>query len=207
MGLNLREGEWRLSRRVAVAIMAAPVAGGAVVAAAATQRSLYRTLVREDALLEFVQVAAWTAAVVAALVLTRRTRGRERVVWLVFALGAVAAVGEELSWGQRVAGFGTPEPLLDGDKQEEASVHNVRELEAPARVAVAAVAIGACLAAWTTTRVPRCLTAAFALVATYELLRLTGGDSPSYGFAKWSEWPETCFAAGLAGVAVLTVRR
>jgi hypothetical protein len=83
----------------------------------------------------------------------------------------------------------------------------VRELESPTRVVIAAVAAGACVAAWTTARLPRCLTGAFALVAVYEALRIAAGDSPPYWFAKWSEWPETCFAAGLAAVAGLALRR
>jgi len=124
-----------------------------------------------------------------------------------FAFGALAALGEELSWGQRLVGFATPEALLDRDKQEEASLHNLRDLEASVTAAVAAVSVGACVAAWATARVPRCLTGSFALVAGYELLRLAAGDNPPYGFAKWSEWPETCFAAALAAVAGLTLRR
>jgi len=87
------------------------------------------------------------------------------------------------------------------------TVHNVRELEAPTRLAIAAVAATARAAAWTTVRVPRCLTRAFALVAGYEVLRVAAGESPPYWFAKWSEWPETCFAGGLAAVAGLTFRR
>jgi len=188
-------------------VLAAPVVGGAAVAAAAADDALYRAIVREDALLEWLQVAAWAAALASAAVLARRTRGRERAFWLLFALGALAALGEELAWGQRILGFGTPEPLLDRDKQEEATLHNVREFEAPTRIAVAAVALAACVAAWTTARVPRCLTTAFGVAAAYELLRLAAGDSPPYWFAKWSEWPETCFAAGLAAVAGLTLRR
>jgi hypothetical protein len=196
-----------MAPRVAVAVLAAPVAGGAAVAAAAADDALYRAVVREDALLEWVQAAAWATALGCAVVLARRTRRRERAFWTLFALAALAALGEELAWGQRILGFGTPEPLLDRDKQEEAALHNVRELEAPTRVAIAAVAIAACVAAWSTARVPRCLTAAFAIAGAYELLRLAAGDSPPYWFAKWSEWPETCFAAGLAAVAGLTLRR
>src|SRR5215211_3229489 len=143
MWLDLREGEWRLSRRAAAAILAAPVGGGALVAAAAADDTLYRTLVREDALLEWLQVVLWAAAFGCAVVLVGRATGGERVVWALFALGAVAALGEELSWGQRIVGFTTPEPLVDGDKQEEAALHNVRELEAPTRLAIATVAAGA----------------------------------------------------------------
>ena len=207
MRLDLREHECGLSRRAAVAILAAPAAGGTLVAAGAADDSLYRTLVREDALLEWLQVLLWVAAFVFAVVLVGRTSGRERVAWAVFALGALAALGEELAWGQRIVGFSTPDALADGDKQDEAAIHNVRELEAPTRLAVAAVAAAGCAAAWTTVRVPRCLTGAFALVAGYEVLRVAAGESPPYWFAKWSEWPETCFAGALAAVAGLTFRR
>jgi len=204
---RLREEEWGVSRGIALAALVAPLAGGALVAAAAGNRRLYRVLVREDALLEWLQVAAWLVALVAATLLVRRTRGRARVAWALFALACVAAAGEELAWGQRLLDFRTPEALLDADKQEEATLHNVRAFETATRLAVIAVAVPGAVAPWATRRVPRFLCTSFAFVAVYELARLFAGDDPDYRFAKYAEWPELCFAAALAGFAVCTVRR
>jgi len=179
-----------------IAVAAAPVAGGALVAAAALEPPLYRALVREDAVLEWLEVVAWGVAALAAILLVRRGDW----LWAVLAVGAVLAIGEELSWGQRLFDYGTPGALLDGDKQEEATLHNLRAFEDPSRVAVLAVAVAAIRF------VPWFLLPAFLVPASYEVVRLFAGESPGYTFAKWSEWPELCFAAGLAAAAVLRLR-
>jgi hypothetical protein len=204
---RLREEQWGVSRAAAVAVLVAPVVGGALVATAAENRRLYRVLVREDGLLEWLQVAAWLVALVAAAILGRRTRGLERAAWVAFALACAAAVGEELAWGQRLFDFGTPEALRDADKQEEATLHNVRVFESPTRIAVVLVATIGAIAPWVTRRVPRFLVTAFALVALYGPARLAAGEDADYRFAKFAEWPELCFAAALAVLAVCAARR
>jgi hypothetical protein len=204
---RLREEEWRVSRAAARGALAAPVVGGALVAVAAESGRLYRVLVREDALLEWCQVGAWLIALGASALLTRRTHGRERIAWIAFALGSLAAAGEELSWGQRLLDFDTPGAFRDADKQEEATLHNLDSLETATRVAVAAVAAAGAVGAWVTRRIPRFLVTAFAITALYELARLPAGDNADYRFAKYAEWPELCFAGGLAALAVCTVRR
>ena len=204
---RLREEEWAVSRPVAVAALVAPVLGGALVAAAAANRWLYRVLVREDGLLEWFQVAAWLASLAGALVLARRRRGAARVAWIVFALACAAALGEEIAWGQRLFDFGTPEALRDADKQEEATLHNVRAFESPTRWLVLVVATAGAVAPFVSRRVPRFLVSAFAVTALYELARLPAGESVDYRFAKYSEWPELCFAGALAGLVVCTARR
>jgi hypothetical protein len=204
---RLREEEWGVSRRAALAAFVAPLAGGALVAAAAENRRLYRLLVREDGLLEWLQVAAWLVALVATALLAPRARGWERVAWVGFALACAAAVGEELAWGQRLFDFGTPEALRDADKQEEATLHNVRAFESPTRLLVLAVATAGAVAPFVSRRVPRFLVSAFAVTALYELARLPAAESVDYRFAKYSEWPELCFAAALAGFVVCTARR
>ena len=35
------------------------------------------------------------------------------------------ALGEEISWGQRIFGWGTPEPLCEANWQEETNIHNI----------------------------------------------------------------------------------
>jgi hypothetical protein len=204
---RLRQEEWGVPRAVAVGALVAPFAGGAVVALLARDERLFRLLVREDSLIEWLEVVAWAIALVASVVVARRERGWMRLAWILFAVGCVLALGEELSWGQRLAGFGTPEALRDSDKQEEATLHNLRELEAPTEAAVLVVAATLAVAPWITRRVPVFLAGAFAFTAAYELSRLVLGDQIGYRFAKYGEWPELCLAAALAGLTVCTARR
>jgi len=198
---------WGASRRVTRIALLAPPVGGILVAAAVENATLYRRLVREDSLLEWLSVVAWIVGLVAAALVAGRTHGLERALWILFALACFAAAGEELSWGQRVFDYGTPDAFRDSDKQEEAALHNLTWAESPTRLAIIAVSVAGAFAPWFTRRVPRFLVPAFALSALYEVVRLPAGDDPDYRFAKYAEWPELCFAGALAALAVWTLRR
>lgn len=198
---------WGASRRVTAVALLLPPVGGLLVALAAENATLYRRLVREDSLLEWLSVVVWIAGLVAAVLVARRTGGLERAFWILFALACLAAAGEELSWGQRLFDYGTPEAFRDSDKQEEAALHNLSWLESPTRIAIVAVSIAGAVAPWLTRRAPRFLVSAFAVSAIYELVRLPAGDDPDYRFAKYAEWPELCFAGALATLAVWTLLR
>ena len=50
------------------------------------------------------------------------------------------------------------------------------------------------------------MTRTFVVTAGYEAVRLFAGESPGYTLAKWSEWPELCFPAGIAAAAVIRLR-
>ena len=198
---------WGASRRVTGIALLAPPIGGILVAAAAENATLYRRLVHEDSLLEWLSVVAWIVGLVAAVLVAWRTRGLERVLWILFALACLAAAGEELSWGQRLFDYGTPDAFRDSDKQEEAALHNLSWAESPTRLAIIAVSVAGAVAPWFTRRVPRFLVPAFAVSALYEVVRLPAGDDPDYRFARYAEWPELCFAGALAALAVWTLRR
>lgn len=49
----------------------------------------------------------------------------ERFYFIFFALLFFFAFGEEISWGQRIFGFATPEPIEDINVQGEFNVHNL----------------------------------------------------------------------------------
>jgi len=198
---------WGASRRVTGIALLAPPVGGILVAAAAENATVYRRLVREDSLLEWLSVVAWIVGLVAAVLVAGRTRGLERALWILFGVACLAAAGEEISWGERLFDYGTPDVFLDSDKQEETALHNLSRLESPTRLAIIAVSVAGAVAPWFTRRVPRFLVSAFALSALYELVRLPAGDDPDYRFAKYAEWPELCFAGALAALAVWTRRR
>ncbi|RIL12368.1 hypothetical protein DCC79_01690 [bacterium] len=104
------------------------VAGAA--AAALLGRDAYRTYTGEDGVVETLQVAAYAVALVAAVRLTLRLRATGAARWLVtlYALlvaGLVFMIGEELSWGQRIVGWGTPDTLASANKQAETNLHNI----------------------------------------------------------------------------------
>lgn len=54
----------------------------------------------------------------------------KKIVYLGLALLFLFGAGEEISWGQRLFGFQTPEPLSQVNRQEEFNLHNLSVWEA-----------------------------------------------------------------------------
>ncbi len=67
--------------------------------------------------------------------LSRRTRGRDFWAWLVsftflgLAILFIFGAGEEISWGQRILNFETPESLSEINRQDELNLHNLEVLD------------------------------------------------------------------------------
>lgn len=175
-------------------------------ALASIDDGLYTFLVREDSILEWLQVFAYFVAAGLALGVARQETGSVRLAYGLLVLAALLSVGEELSWGQRLFSLEGYEAVTGANNQRELNVHNLREVGRGSQVAlVLAGAYGAALpfvvshsSRATLVVPPRVLAPAFALVAGYNAVRLALGDSATFAQAKFSEWPELCFAGGLA---------
>jgi hypothetical protein len=114
------------------------MAAGTIVALYATlllPRSVVRPMTHEDGPFEY--LGALGLAVAAALFAAGYVRLRRADptgatgIWkrrslLVLALVFVVGAGEEVSWGQRLLGVGTPEDLADANVQGETNVHNLK---------------------------------------------------------------------------------
>ena len=175
-------------------------------ALASRSEGAYRLLVKEDAILEWAQVLAY-AAVVAIAAVTLRDHWRRGDTSATIVAGGLAvfsllAIGEELSWGQRLVGFETPD-IAAANRQGELTFHNDARLEEPSRLALFAGGLYGLLAPLVVRRrtpfvPPRATITFFAVVVGYLAYRLLVLEHPTYVVAKYSEWPETCFAAALA---------
>jgi hypothetical protein len=191
---------------------AVPVLGCVVFAALAiAQPPWFDALVREDSALEWGEVGAYVVAAVVSARVALRTRGFVALAYGLLAVAAVAAVGEELSWGQRLFNLSTPESLAEANRQHELNLHNLSDVESAARL----VMLGAALYGATLPLLrppgpfvpPRALVPAFAVVAVYFAVRLAFLPHPTYVQAKFSEWLELCFAAAVALTACATLGR
>ena len=92
-----------------------------------TDRYTFYTLTREDHWVENL-TAVWFFL---ASLLFFTTAGTERDVFrrTVYILGGITMLfvtGEEISWGQRIVGFSTPDFLMDWNAQKEFNLHNIR---------------------------------------------------------------------------------
>lgn len=103
------------------------LAAGAV--AALMGKDAYHWLTREDGFAENMQVVFYSLSFVLSLVLAHRLRGTQTrwiaPLYLYLAAGFFFLVGEELSWGQRILGWSTPESLQAINKQRETNLHNI----------------------------------------------------------------------------------
>jgi hypothetical protein len=99
------------------------------VAAALAGKGAYKALTREDGIAEWLQVFFYAASLGMCAVLTRHLKQTGQngaaLLYLGVCLGLVFLIGEELSWGQRVFGWGTPEVFRASNKQDETNLHNI----------------------------------------------------------------------------------
>src|SRR5437899_4991509 len=93
---------------------------------------LYHFLIDEDHVIEWTQFAAILAAsvvfVLAAWWTLQARRKRLAALFMLVAVGTFVVAGEEISWGQRIFGFLTPDALKDINHQGESNIHNISSL-------------------------------------------------------------------------------
>ena len=86
-------------------------------------------LTGEDRLSEWWSVATYLAStamlLATALILKRLGHPRIGVAYYLLAILFVFAALEEISWGQRLFGWGTPEALSEINVQQETTIHNI----------------------------------------------------------------------------------
>jgi hypothetical protein len=111
-------------------VVTATICFGTVVAAALGEPA-YHAYTREDGICETLQVVFFVLALIEAIRAFRALQagGRKSTVglYLIAILGLCFLVGEEISWGQRIFGWSTPEDLAQINRQGETTLHNIGE--------------------------------------------------------------------------------
>lgn len=202
-----------------------PVLGAVAVALTRVDAGAYRFVTGEDALLEWLQFAAYAAGCAFALLigrtLLRVRRHGAAVLYFLFALGCFFVGGEEIAWGQRLFGLETPEGLEAINRQREITAHNISTAQTVFNLLMLTVGFYGSVGAWVIRRrssgtrggsldlfvPPLFLTAAFFVLFAYKLTRFTVASEPRYTVVVFGEWPEFCLAAALALFAALNWRR
>lgn len=121
---------WNMPARGVVEVVIAPfmiaLAGAAT---ALGGKDLYKWFTGEDGFAETMQVIFYALALVfCVFVIVNLLRGNRRALaglYMVVAFGLVFMLGEELSWGQRIVGWDTPDAMREINKQEETNLHNI----------------------------------------------------------------------------------
>lgn len=188
---------------------------GLVGAVALTQRwpALFRALVGEDGLVEWLQVGGFAAAALGLAALGVLGPGSRalRIAAVSGALLLVVVVGEELSWGQRHLGVSIT-ALEEVNDQGDLTLHNVGTGLRLSQLGMLGLALaGVALVGLyrvSPTRPPFGLPAGagppawvagwFAIAAALTAVRVALLPSPSYEVAKLSEVAELAVAAAVA---------
>lgn len=216
---------WRVSPAVALWLLIVPIAGALIVALSRVRLSLYDFITAEDSLLEWTQFVLYLCASIFALLVARLlAQEGNRTPAIAYGLLGVASfvvAGEEISWGQRVFGFGTPEGLAEVNRQGETTVHNIGIVQNTFHGIQLLGGLYGSVGAWLIRRrrtertqlvdlfvPPLFLAALFLVPFGYRSVRVVFFPSDvNFTVFRYGEWAELCFALGLAAFAFLGWRR
>lgn len=188
--------------------------------------SLYTNIAKEDSLLEYIQFSLYLFSffvIFYSLVKSAASFNRFEKVILVICLVAFFVMSmEEISWGQRLLTFETPEYFLEQNSQFELNVHNLKPIQNILHIlyVAAGIVLGVVLPASKTLIKKRTLTKYFPDFRTslyfifvsvfYILLQHTNMNAPeSIYFIKWQDQEvfELLLALGLfIGFAVKVLK-
>lgn len=127
--LQASASQWGISFRMARWLFLLPVVTSLIILVLQVNRSIFRFLLEEDGPVEWLTTICFILAGFTAIRIAFN-RFRTEHIWQAVLFIGVAAVmffagGEEVSWGQRVFGWETPQELLDVNDQGETNLHNI----------------------------------------------------------------------------------
>ena len=224
---------WGLTQRSVAMSALAPIIASLAIIAIVPFPGVFRWVIEEDRLVEWLQfVLILSASLLFAALSARLIRTGPHglaLPYVLLTLGAFFIAGEEISWGQRIFGWRTPEELRAINAQQEISLHNIYWLH---RWFIYAVMLGGMYGAimpliglalpadWRSSMLghllipPLCLVPAFFMPFGYRLTRIVvpferyypRGDI-IYVIVEFSELTELCLYFGLLVFAWLNLRR
>ncbi|NEL54025.1 hypothetical protein [Goekera deserti] len=197
-------------------VLLTPVVGLALLLAlAVVDRPAFYWALREDRLVEWGQFALCLVtapvAVAAATLFVLRREPLLAALAAATGLGSFLLAGEEISWGQRVFAFSTPDELAGANQQAEFNLHNVdaglelQDLFKLVEVALGVTGIVLALLVWggrlthpfwTAVAPPRYTVPAFAMMVVYTPMLFLPLDAAP--LIVLQEWAELCLFLGLA---------
>lgn len=225
---------WGLTRRSALMIALFPIVLIAFIALLAilsmdpksSFRAVFRWATAEDSVLEWLQfLLVFGSGLALGWVSMLLLRGRLLIVsllYLALAFGVLFVAGEEISWGQRVFGWETPDSLADINHQNETNIHNIRAFQflfgVVLMIGSAYAAFAPLVRAALRTQVffpalshlmipPLFLIPAFLMPFGYRFVRLFFWPETQFIVVKFGEAPELCLYFGLFMFTYLNLRR
>ena len=218
--------KWGISPALTVALFVLPLVGGVLMVGSRVSRPLFHALTDEDSFLEWGQVALYVAAGVFGFLnglrLWRSGSRWPALAWFAFVVGAVFVTGEEVSWGQRIFHWTTPEGLRAINRQAETTLHNIRTVLNGVNSVLLVGGLYGTVGWFVVERYergkrpldrawlfvpPAFLSSAFLVVFAYKFARITAFRNYQFTIVRLGEYAEICFAFGLAAFAFLVYSR
>jgi hypothetical protein len=216
---------WRAAPWLGDVLFVVPLVGAVAIILSRADNGLYRFLTDEDSVLEWPQFFGFAAASVFALLCAGRLRGARRsllaLAYLAFGIGCFFVAGEEIAWGERVIGYGTPEALEEINEQKETTVHNIDVVQQFTNLTYFLAGLYGSIGAWVVRArdgwrrsdlvdllvPPMFLTTAFFVMFGYKGLRFAFFRESGFTVTRAGEWAEFCLALGFFVFAFLQWRR
>ena len=223
--LGREASSWHARPGVAAVLFLLPLAGAVAIVLTRADKGVYRFLTDEDSALEWLQFFGFAAACLFALLCAWRLYGAGRSIlalaYLAFGIGCFFVAGEEIAWGERLIGYGTPEALEEINEQRETTVHNINAVQQFTNLTYFVAGLYGSIVAWivrgrNTWRrrdlvdllfPPIFLTTAFFVMFTYKALRYAFFRESGFTVTRAGEWAEFCLALGFSVFAFIQWRR
>lgn len=122
---------WQLSLWIVFLILLIPVFVMLIGASSALfGKDVYLLVTGEDGIAENFQVLVYIVTFILALTATLRYwQAKERFIallYIILCVGLIFLTGEEISWGQRIFGWGTTGIFAEINQQQETNLHNIK---------------------------------------------------------------------------------
>jgi len=223
--LRTEAARWLVVPALAEALFVLPFVGTVAIILLRADSGAYRFVTNEDSVLEWPQFFGFAAASLLACLCAWRLHRAGRLVlaaaYLAFGIGCFVVMGEEIAWGQRIIGYGTPERLEEINEQKETTVHNIDLVQHFTNVTYLIAGLYGSIGAWIVRGKglwrksglvdfllpPIFLTTAFFVMFGYKALRLAFFRESGFTVTRAGEWAEFCLALGFSVFAFLQWRR
>lgn len=224
--INLSAKEWGVNGRFAHLSFWGSLLGSIFFIVIRLHKGIFRFLLNEDGPIEWVTTICFALTAVyafaVALRCVRTKRYDQFVLFLLLAMAMVFVAGEEISWGQRIFGWQTPEELAEINKQNETTLHNIGEVLSVINIGMMVVGAAGAVAYLLNKRLrlerywqelnyflipPFFLAAPFFMVFAYKFVRLAFLPESTFTLTKYSEWIELCFAYSFLVFTYINYRR
>jgi hypothetical protein len=211
------KNQWGLSQRTVQSIFWLPIISTVLILLLRLYKPAFRFLLEEDGVFEWVSFVFFALTGIFSLMLASRLRKLKHpwqaLLFLLFGLAMLFAAGEEITWGQRIFNWETPEAVQEINNQDETNLHNIEGVLDTLNLIMLAMGLYGVFASFVSRRLkperwwfkanylyvpPDFLISAFIFITLFRLFRLFVVPDGNFTVNRMAEWFEFLLSYGLA---------